>query len=104
MSTKQIFTFLRDLTANNSKEWLDANRKHYQTAKNTWLAEIELILKRLSTHEPSLEQVKPKETIMRINNNRRFQPDKPLYKDNIGWSICMDMSKPGFYINLSPSG
>jgi uncharacterized protein (TIGR02453 family) len=104
MSKKQIFTFLRDLTANNSKEWMDANRKQYQLAKNTWLAEIDLILKRLAVHNPTLEQIKPKETIMRINNNRRFQPDKPLYKDNFGCSIGMGMSNPGFYIHLSPSG
>lgn len=104
MSKQKIFDFLRDLSANNSKEWMDANRKRYQEAKNIWLAEIELILQRLVTHDPDFEQVRPKETLMRITNNRRFHTDKPLYRDHFACSPGTDLTKPGFYIHISPSG
>ena len=104
MSKQKIFDFLRDLSANNSKEWMDANRKRYQEAKNIWLAEIELILKRLVTHDPDFEQMRPKDTLMRITNNRRFHPDKPLYRDHFACSPNNDFQKPGFYIHVSPSG
>ena len=104
MSKKKIFEFLRDLSANNSKEWMDANRKRYQEARKIWLAEIDLILHRLMVHDPTLEQVRPKDTLMRITNNRRFQPDRPLYRDHFACSPGTDLEKPGFYLHLSPSG
>ncbi|PRX54860.1 DUF2461 domain-containing protein [Flagellimonas meridianipacifica] len=78
---KYIYSFLRDLKNNNSKEWMDANKGRYQKAKNLWLKEIELILERLSKHNSFFSQFQPKQTIMRINNNRMFHPDKPVYKD-----------------------
>lgn len=78
-----IFRFLKDLKNNNSKEWMDENRDRYQTMKERWLYEIELILQRLSQHNSQFEKVNPKKTLSRINNNRRFHPDKQTYKDRI---------------------
>ena len=101
MNKKKIYDFLRDLTANNSKEWMDANRKRYTEAKEIWLSEIEQILMRLSAHDPAFEKIKPKDTIMRINTNRRFQPNKPIYKDNFAFSPS-SMEEASFYIHLSP--
>ena len=83
---KYIFDFLRDLKNNNSKEWMDANRKRYHTARNRWLEEVDLILERLSKHNPYFAQFKAKHTIMRINNNRVFHPNKPIYKDYFAFS------------------
>ncbi|MEL7148081.1 MAG: DUF2461 domain-containing protein [Bacteroidota bacterium] len=84
-----IFRFLRDLSNNNSKEWMDDNRDRYHTAKERWLEEVDLILKRLAKHDPFFAHFQPKDTISRINNNRRFQQDKPVYKDYFN---CMPMS------------
>jgi uncharacterized protein (TIGR02453 family) len=78
-----IFRFLRDLKNNNSKKWMDENRDRYHIIKERWLYEIELILQRLSQHNPAFEKVNSKKTLSRINNNRRFHPDKPTYKDRI---------------------
>jgi len=78
-----IFRFLRDLKNNNSKEWMDENRDRYHTMKERWLYEIELIHQRLSQHNVAFDKVNPKKTLSRINNNRRFHPDKPTYKDRI---------------------
>ncbi|GLR17552.1 DUF2461 domain-containing protein [Portibacter lacus] len=103
MSNKKIYDFLRDLTANNSKEWMDENRKRYHEAKDIWLEQIAQILKRLEKYDERMASIKPKDTIMRINNNRRFQPNLPVYKDNFGFSP-VGMSEPSFYIHISPSG
>jgi len=78
-----IFRFLEDLKNNNSKDWMDENRDRYHTMKERWLYEIELILQRLSQHNSAFEKINPKKTLSRINNNRRFHPDKLPYKDRI---------------------
>lgn len=102
MNKRKIYDFLRDLKENNSKEWMDANRKRYHEAKQIWLAEIDGMLKRLAKYDPKLGKMRPKETIMRINNNRRFHPEKPVYRDNFAFSPS-GRHDPAFYIHLSPS-
>lgn len=84
VNKEYIFRFLRDLSDNNSKEWMDANRERYHTAKERWLYEVELILERLVEHDIYFKKFKPKDTIMRINNNRQFHQDRPVYKDYFG--------------------
>lgn len=104
MSKRKIFDFLRDLRENNSKEWMDAHRERYHAAKEIWLEEVALYLKRLRKHDPKLVAVRPKDTIMRINNNNMFHPDKPTYKDSFGFDPHKGMDQPSFYLHVSPSG
>lgn len=102
MNKRRIYDFLRDLTDNNSKEWMDANRERYHEAKQIWLEEIQILLDRLAKHDPRMKQIAPKETIFRINNNRQFHPDRPVYKDNFAFSPS-SVEDPSFYLHLSPS-
>lgn len=104
MTKRYIFDFLRDLRDNNSKEWMDDNRKRYHKAKDTWLEEIELLLKRLEKYDSRIAPLKPKDTISRINNNRRFHPDKPVYKDFFTFSAPQEKNMPGLHISVSPKG
>jgi len=76
-----VLDFLKNLSKNNSKEWMDDNRADYQRSKSIWLNIISNILNRLANHDEKFKLVEPKNTIFRINNNRRFQPNKPVYKD-----------------------
>ena len=102
MGKSQLFAFLQDLRDNNSKEWMDQNRHHYQTAKATWLAEIQAIFDRLEDRIPAFRGHQPKDTIMRINNNRRFNPSLPLYRDYFTFGISV-VPKQGPYYHLSVS-
>lgn len=81
-----IISFLQDLRNNNSKEWMDENRDRYEASKERWQHEIQLVLDRLSKHNNGFAKVKAKDTVHRINNNRMYQPDKPVYKDFLSCS------------------
>ncbi|MEM6684359.1 MAG: DUF2461 domain-containing protein [Bacteroidota bacterium] len=81
-----IFTFLDDLTKNNSKDWMNENRDRYETAKAYWLEEVANMLERLSQYDTHFEFFEPKKTITRINNNRMFHPEKPIYKTHFSFS------------------
>lgn len=81
-----IWDFLTDLQDNNSKEWMDEHRRRYQTARKYWLEQVEAVLQRLSQHDSYFEQFTAKDTVMRINNNRVFHPDKPVYKGHFACS------------------
>jgi uncharacterized protein (TIGR02453 family) len=101
MSKRKIYDFLRDLSDNNSKEWMDDNRARYHEAKDIWLQEIEQILHRLAKYNPKMDKLNPKKTIFRIVNNRMFHPDRPVYKDNFAFSPSAK-EDPSFYVHLSP--
>jgi uncharacterized protein (TIGR02453 family) len=89
MNNKQlILDFLKDLRNNNSKEWMDANRNRYTTAKELWLEEVQQILSLLGTFDSKyFHKFKPKDCISRITNNRIFKPNLPTYKDFFTFSI-----------------
>ena len=80
---------------------MDENRKAYQTARAQWLKICADILKRVSKYDPELATIQPKDCIFRINNNRMFHPDKPIYKDNFGFSPG-SKDRPAFYLHISP--
>lgn len=102
MNKRKIYQFLRDLTENNSKEWMDEHRNRYHEAKEIWLNEIGHILERLSKYDLRYTKIQPRECIMRINNNRMFHPDRPVYKDNFAFSPPSE-GATALYVHVSPS-
>jgi uncharacterized protein (TIGR02453 family) len=102
MSNRIIYDFLRDLTNNNSKEWMDEHRDLYNEARKHWIDQVSQILKRLEKYNPKFGTIDPKKTIMRINNNRMFHPDKPIYKDNFAFSP-FGMDEAAIYVHISPN-
>lgn len=97
-----IFRFLRDLKNNNSKDWMDAHRDNYETAKQCWLHEIDKILERLAKHNSLFSQIKPKDAIERINNNLMYHPEKPTYKDHFGCEPTSVKNRGAVYISVGP--
>lgn len=85
-----VWDFLEDLQENNAKEWMDEHRARYTRTRNLWLDQVKDVLNRLSKHDASFELFEPKSTIQRINNNRVFHPDKPIYK---GYFSCSPQGK-----------
>lgn len=98
---RKIYQFLQDLTANNSKDWMDENRERYHEAKDIWLEEIDLILQRLAYHDARYGKLRPKDCVTRINNNRMFHSDRPVYKDHFAFSPS-GKDEPALYLHVSP--
>lgn len=98
----ETFEFLKKLAANNSKEWMDANRAWYQDVRQGLINFAQAL-------NDAFAEVYPmpvgdiRKSVARINNNRRFHPNKPLYKDHFG--LMMKRRSPkhvDFYIHLAP--
>lgn len=97
--------FFKNLSANNSKEWFDANRKVYESeVKKPFQVFVDEMISRIQKHEPEV-QIKAADAIMRINNDIRFSKDKTPYKTHMAANISVygkkDKSYPGFYFQLS---
>ncbi|MEL6254445.1 MAG: DUF2461 domain-containing protein [Bacteroidota bacterium] len=103
LAKEQIFKFLGDLRNNNSKEWMDENRKRYKQVKARWIEEVTEILRRLSKYDAHFDFISPKSTLSRINNNRRFHPNKPTYKDYFTCSLSRGTDEISIlHISISP--
>ena len=100
MSKRIIFEFLEALVANNSKEWMDANRQWYKEAKLQVAEVFDPILLTLKAEDPRIVSETAWKSINRINNNLMFHPDRPTYKDHFGIGFGYGKGKADFYIHL----
>ncbi len=100
--TQDTFQFLRDLEANNSKEWMDENRERYHLHRDKVIEFARDIYDSFATVD-TMPVVDTKKSIARINNNRKFHPDRPPYKNNFAVMVNRGEGKCGFYIHIEPA-
>jgi len=102
--SSESFQFMADLWVNNSKPWFDENRKRYEEhVQKPMKALAETLSGPVSSILPEFTG---KAKVSRINNDIRFSPNKPLYKQHMWISFggvvgtgCADM-----FIGIAGSG
>lgn len=100
MSRREIFEFLEELQRNNSKEWMDANRKWYEQTKKIIFHAFDPILEEIKNRDPRIVTENARKGLNRINNNLMFHPDRPTYKDHFGIGFGYGKGLADFYIHL----
>jgi len=103
MNFENLFIFLKDLQQNNHKEWMDANRKRYNTIRNEYLSWLVNLDMELAEIDPDYYPTPRKKILNRINNNLLYHPNKPVYKDNFGAGLDKRPNTSDFYIHLGLS-
>ena len=106
--TAATFKFLKELSANNRKEWFDDNKARYENdVKAPALAFIEAVAPKLAKISPQIV-ADPRPvggSLMRIYRDIRFSKDKTPYKTNVGMGFGHRKGKegaaPGYYLHLS---
>lgn len=107
--TSATVEFLRELKANNNREWFNRNKRRYEEdVLDVALDFIE------SMHDPLLELAPhftaiPRRvggSMMRVYRDTRFSKDKTPYKTNIGIQFrheqAKDVHSPGYYVHIEP--
>lgn len=97
--------FLKDLAKNNNKEWFDANRKRYETARQDFIELADAIIKGFCKKDKDFEQLEGKKCLFRINRDIRFSKDKSPYKPNFGASFERGgriSPWAGYYLHIEP--
>lgn len=76
--------FLRDLEANNDREWFQPRKAMYESAVRAPMVElVEAVNSELASVAPD-HVTEPAKSIYRIYRDTRFSPDKTPYKTHIG--------------------
>src|SRR3569833_2922781 len=103
----ETFDFLRDLVANNNRDWFMAHKAEHDRAKENVIEFAGELLKELSKIDPSLDRnLDPKKAVMRIYRDVRFSLDKTPYKNNfaIGRMTTSgnNVLHVGYYMHIQP--
>src|SRR5665648_887445 len=102
---KQILDFLKDLEANNSREWFDLNRDRYDSTRKQFLVVAEQLIHDIRLFDDEIPLLNPKDCVFRIFRDVRFSKDKLPFKSNYGCFIARGGKKSGFagyYLHIQP--
>jgi len=100
MDFKNLIRFLKELNKNNTKEWMDANRKWYKEVRDDYITWLDSINSKLAAIDDEYYDTPGKKGINRINNNLMFHPNKPIYKDHFGAGLDKRPNTGDFYVEV----
>ncbi|MDR1227267.1 MAG: DUF2461 domain-containing protein [Prevotellaceae bacterium] len=105
MINKSTLKFLKDLSANNNREWFAQHKTAYEAAK----ADAEHLATQLAAgiaqFDKSIGYLEPKDCMFRIYRDTRFSHDKVPYKTNLGVVLQRGGKKTQFacyYVHIEP--
>lgn len=103
---KSTMKFLKDLKANNDRDWFNNNKDKYEAAKADFEDFITDLIKKIAKFDPPIAELDAKKATFRIYRDVRFSKDKSPYKVNFGAHLTSSPVKvhdrAGYYINLQP--
>lgn len=105
---KAIFDFLRELRANNDREWFAAHKGEYLVLKEVFEKWVDELIGQIATFDDEVRGLTAKDCTYRIYRDTRFSPDKTPYKIHFGAYIAApkgrNSDRAGYYVHLQPDG
>ena len=105
----ETLRFLRELAANNNREWFKENKTRYEEQV------LDVALRFIQSMQDPLHAIAPHfvalptrmgGSLMRVYRDTRFSKNKLPYKTNIGIQFrheqAKDVHSPGYYLHIAP--
>jgi len=101
--SKSTFQFLKELEANNNRDWFNENKPRYQESHLEVIDFADDMLNGLKDHD-EIETLSGKKSLMRIYRDVRFSKDKSPYKARFAGSFSRvkPQLRGGYFFNLQP--
>ena len=102
---KEILDYLKDLEANNTREWFELNRDRYDLTRKKFLGVAEILINEIRQFDEEIPVLNPKDCVFRIFRDVRFSNDKSPFKSNYGCFIARGGKKSGYagyYLHIQP--
>jgi uncharacterized protein (TIGR02453 family) len=104
---KSAVQFLRDLAANNNRDWFQQNKETFESSLRGPAVQLVEILNRQFCASAPKYETDPKQAIFRIHRDTRFSKDKSPYKTHVGmffWKRGLTKeAAAGVYVALEPA-
>lgn len=100
---KSSLDFLKQLQANNNRDWFEANKPRYQEELEKMQGFASALLEGMNSHD-DIETASGKKSLHRIYRDVRFSKDKRPYKNNWGGSFkrATKQLRGGYYYHIEP--
>jgi uncharacterized protein (TIGR02453 family) len=105
MQAKRIIQFLKDVAANNNREWFQAHKDEYDAIRADFEDAAAKAIVRIGTIDPTVAHLTVKDVTYRFYRDTRFSPDKSPYKNHLGAYISAHGKKAlhgGYYFHIQP--
>lgn len=103
---KEIIDFLKDLAANNNRDWFSTNKERYLMVRESIEALASLMIAAVAEVDPEAGHLTVADCTYRIYRDTRFSPDKTPYKTHIGIFVNPPYGKKGltggYYLHIEP--
>jgi uncharacterized protein (TIGR02453 family) len=102
---KVVTSFLKELAANNNREWFQANKGMYEEAKEEFESIVNHLIPAIAKFDESVKFLTAKDCMFRFYRDVRFSKDKSPYKTNFGAFMTRGGKKshgPGYYFHVQP--
>lgn len=100
---KEIITFLREVEANNNREWFNDNKPRFQQLQQKWNAFCEELIKEIGAFDDDIARLTLRDCTYRFYCDTRFSADKSPYKTHMGCFMAPGGKKSmhsGYYFHL----
>lgn len=99
--------FLRELAANNNREWFNEHKPRYQQLHSDLLDFSDDLIGTLMPYDPHLAGLEAKNCLFRIYKDARYARDGAPYKTHFGIHLVTsgkrsDFNRAGFYLHIEP--
>lgn len=103
MISKKTFNFLKELRANNHRDWFQENKERYTQAHEEMIAFAERLNGLMSQHD-QLVPMSGKKSLYRIYRDVRFSKDKTPYKSAFSGRLKRDTDwlRGGYFYKIGP--
>ena len=99
--------FLKELRANNDREWLKMHDADYRQSKKDFDSFVECLTEKVIEKDETIPELPPKDLTFRIYRDIRFSPDPTPYKTHFSaaWSRTGRKGPyAGYYVQVQPNG
>lgn len=103
---KDLFKFLKELQANNNRDWFKENKPRYDALHKVFVNIVQQVIDKIATFDPEVAGLDAKSCVYRIYRDIRFSHDKTPYKTHFGAYMTGygGRTSPygGYYLHLEP--
>ncbi|KIW71415.1 hypothetical protein, variant 1 [Phialophora macrospora] len=99
--------FLKDLKANNDREWLKMHDPDYRQSWKDWESFVEALTEKITEIDDTIPELPPKDLVFRIYRDIRFSSDPTPYKPHFSaaWSRTGRKGPYAcYYVQIQPGG
>lgn len=97
------FTFLKELSQHNNRDWFSEHKENYTHAQQNMIDFVDGLIFEMNKHD-ELANESGKKSLYRIYNDVRFSKDKPPYNPRFafGFQRATNLKRGGYYVNIRP--